>query len=73
MADKLKIIFMGTPDFSVPALRNLIANPRMHVVAVYTQPPRPAGRGQQIRPSPFNWLLMNIKSLFIPLKVSKKM
>lgn len=49
---RLNIIFMGTPDFSVPALRNLIANPHMNVVAVYTQPPRPAGRGQQVRPSP---------------------
>lgn len=54
MTDKLRIIFMGTPDFSVSALRNLIANPRMDVVAVYTQPPRPAGRGQQLRPSPIH-------------------
>lgn len=52
MTKTLKTIFMGTPDFSVPALRNLIANPRIEVVAVYTQPPRPAGRGQQLRPSP---------------------
>lgn len=49
---KLKTIFMGTPDFSVAALRNLIANPSIDVIAVYTQPPRPAGRGQQLRPSP---------------------
>jgi methionyl-tRNA formyltransferase len=52
MIEKLKIIFMGTPDFSVPALRNLIANLRMQILAVYTQPPRPAGRGQKLRPSP---------------------
>lgn len=52
MIKKLKTIFMGTPEFSVAALRNLIANPRIDVVAVYTQPPRPAGRGQQVRPSP---------------------
>lgn len=50
--DKLNIVFMGTPDFSAPALRNLIANPKFKVVAVYTQPPRPAGRGQQLRLSP---------------------
>ena len=50
--DKFKTIFMGTPDFSVAALRNLIANPAIDVIAVYTQPPRPAGRGQQLRPSP---------------------
>lgn len=48
----LRIVFMGTPDFSVAALRNLIANPAMDVMAVYTQPPRPAGRGQAMRPSP---------------------
>lgn len=50
----LKTIFMGTPDFSVAALRNLIANPSFDVVAVYTQPPRPAGRGQQLKPSPIH-------------------
>lgn len=48
----LKVVFMGTPDFSVAALENLIANPRLQVIAVYTQPPRPAGRGQQLRLSP---------------------
>lgn len=53
---KLKIIFMGTPDFSVPALKNLIANKSMDVIAVYTQPPRPAGRGQQLRLSPVQML-----------------
>ncbi len=41
---------MGTPDFSVPALRALHA--AHEVVAVYCQPPRPAGRGQKPRPCP---------------------
>ncbi len=41
---------MGTPDFSVPALEAVAA--AHEVVAVYTQPPRPAGRGQKDRPSP---------------------
>lgn len=45
----MKIVFMGTPDFSVPALRALAA--RHEVVCVYTQPPRPAGRGKQDRPT----------------------
>lgn len=40
---------MGTPDFAVPALRALAAHHQ--VVAVYSQPPRPAGRGQKERPS----------------------
>ena len=46
----MKIIFMGTPDFSVPILKALAA--RHDVVCVYSQPPRPAGRGKQDRPSP---------------------
>jgi methionyl-tRNA formyltransferase len=41
---------MGTPEFSVPALAALAA--RHEIVAVYCQPPRPAGRGQKDRPSP---------------------
>ncbi len=45
----MKVVFMGTPDFSVPALRAVAA--AHEVVAVYCQPPRPAGRGQQLRPS----------------------
>lgn len=46
----MRIIFMGTPDFSVPALRALAA--RHQIVAVYSQPARAAGRGQKPRPSP---------------------
>ena len=45
-----RIIFMGTPDFSVPVLEALAAE--HEVVAVYCQPPRPAGRGKKDRPSP---------------------
>ena len=46
----MKIIFMGTPDFSVPVLEALH---QVHeIVAVYCQPPRPAGRGKADRPSP---------------------
>ena len=47
----LNIIFMGSPEFAVPALEGLIHS-RHHVSAVYSQPPRPAGRGQQLRPCP---------------------
>ncbi len=47
----LRIIFMGTPDFAVPCLSELIGAGRA-VAAVYTQPPRAAGRGQQKRLSP---------------------
>ena len=46
----MKIIFMGTPEFSVPVL-DAVAQ-QHEIVAVYTQPPRPAGRGKADRPSP---------------------
>jgi methionyl-tRNA formyltransferase len=45
----MRVIFMGTPEFAVPALEALHA--AHEVVAVYTQPPRPAGRGKKDRPS----------------------
>lgn len=51
----MRIIFMGTPDFAVPALAALIASEH-EVVAVYSQPPRPAGRGLKLTPSPIHQL-----------------
>jgi methionyl-tRNA formyltransferase len=46
----MKIIFMGTPEFSVPILQALA---KAHdIVCVYCQPPRPAGRGKALRPTP---------------------
>jgi len=47
----LRVIYMGTPDFAVPPLSELIAAGH-DVLAVYTQPPRPAGRGMVARKSP---------------------
>ena len=47
----LKIVFMGTPEFSVPTLNLLIKN-KFNVVKVYTQPPKKSKRGQKINPSP---------------------
>ncbi|RPF72328.1 methionyl-tRNA formyltransferase [Aurantiacibacter spongiae] len=47
----MRIIFMGTPDFAVPTLDALV-DAGHRVVAAYTQPPRPAGRGKKARPSP---------------------
>lgn len=47
----MRIAFMGTPDFAVPTLDALLAAGH-EVVAVYTQPPRPAGRGKALLPSP---------------------
>jgi len=50
MSASLSIVFAGTPEFSVPALAALAASEH-RVVAVYTQPDRPAGRGQQVATS----------------------
>lgn len=47
----MRIIYMGTPDFAVPALEAL-RDAGHEIVAVYSQPPRPAGRGKALRPSP---------------------
>ncbi len=47
----LRLVFMGTPDFAVPTLLEIVA--RGHeVAAVYTRAPRPAGRGMALQPSP---------------------
>jgi methionyl-tRNA formyltransferase len=47
----MRIVFMGTPEFSVPVLDALV-HAGHKVAAVYCQPPRPAGRGKKPRPSP---------------------
>lgn len=47
----MRVIFMGTPDFAVPTL-NALVQAGHEVAAVYTQPPRRAGRGKKLSPSP---------------------
>ena len=47
----MRLVFMGTPDFSVPALQALVKGGH-DVVGVFTQPDRPAGRGKKLKPSP---------------------
>ncbi len=47
----MRCVFMGTPDFSVPVLDALVAAGH-EIACVYCQPPRPAGRGKQPRPTP---------------------
>lgn len=49
--DAPRIVYAGTPDFAVPALRRLIES-NANVVAVYTQPDRPAGRGRALMAGP---------------------
>lgn len=66
---KLKVVFMGTPEFSVPTLKKLIAE--AEVLAVYTQPDKPVGRGLQMQPSPVKKIaLENNIPVFTPEKVS---
>lgn len=47
----MRVIFMGTPEFSVPVLDALVQAGH-EIAAVYCQPPRPAGRGKKDRPTP---------------------
>lgn len=47
----LNVVFMGTPEFAVPSLAEIVANGH-NVIRVYTQPPRPSGRGQKLTKSP---------------------
>ena len=60
----MRILFAGTPEFAVPALR-LLLNSNHDIVAVYTQPDRPAGRGRKLQASPVKELAV---SAGIPLK-----
>ena len=65
----MRIIFMGTPDFAVPALVAL--HEAGHEIAcVYTQPPRPAGRGKKLRPSPVQ---ATAEKLSIPVRSPKSL
>ncbi|WP_448574770.1 methionyl-tRNA formyltransferase [Thermomicrobium sp.] len=52
MESKLRLVFFGTPEFAVPALRTLAAQSDFAVVLVVTQPDRPAGRGRGLQPPP---------------------
>lgn len=65
----LKVVFMGTPDFSVPALEAIHAAGH-EVLAVYAQPPRPAGRGLAERPSPVH---AKATALGIPVRTPRSL
>ncbi|MGM0593166.1 MAG: methionyl-tRNA formyltransferase [Pseudomonadota bacterium] len=51
MSQPLNIVYAGTPEFAATALQALIDSPH-HLIAVYTQPDRPAGRGRKLKASP---------------------
>jgi len=56
--EKLKIIFAGTPDFAAAALQKII-DAQYEIIAVYTQPDRPSGRGRKLKPSPVKALALD--------------
>ena len=53
----MRVIFMGTPEFAVPSLEQLLLN-HYRLIAVYTQPDKPAGRGRTFVPSPIKKLAL---------------
>jgi len=57
MTEPLRIVFAGTPEFAAGHLKALLDSPHQ-IVAVYTQPDRPAGRGQKLMPSPVKQLAL---------------
>lgn len=57
MTQPLRIVFAGTPEFAAEHLKALLTG-RHRVIAVYTQPDRPAGRGQKLTPSPVKQLAL---------------
>jgi methionyl-tRNA formyltransferase len=68
MSSKLKFVFMGSPDFSLAALKSLHEN--YSVVGVVTQPDRAAGRGRELKPPPVKTLALE---LGIPLIQPEKL
>tara|TARA_Y100001934_G_scaffold41797_1_gene50195 strand:+ start:21175 stop:22155 length:981 start_codon:yes stop_codon:yes gene_type:complete len=68
----LRLAFMGTPEFALPSLASLV-KARYEIAAVYTQPPRPAGRGQKERFSPVHtWAADNGLSVRTPKSLLEK-
>ncbi len=65
----MRIVFAGTPDFSVPVLQALLDS-KHAVVGVYSQPDRPAGRGRKLRPGPVKQLALQYDiPVFQPLSL----
>jgi len=64
----MRVIFMGTPEFSVPALEALAA--QHQVACVYSQPPRPAGRGKELRKSPVH---QRAEALGLPVRTPARL
>ncbi|WP_339671119.1 methionyl-tRNA formyltransferase [Dasania marina] len=59
MSLRLQLIFAGTPDFAASHLQALLDDDQHDIIAVYSQPDRPAGRGKKLKPSPVKALALN--------------
>ena len=68
MSHRLRVIFAGTPDFAASHLQALLDDGRHDIVAVYSQPDRPSGRGKKLKPSPVKQVALdNHISVYQPL------
>lgn len=68
----MRIVYMGTPRFAVPALARLLATPRFEVAAVVTQPDRPRGRSLQMQPCPVKELaVQHGRAVLTPDKIGE--
>jgi methionyl-tRNA formyltransferase len=68
---KVRILFLGTPEFAVESLQRLISDNHFDIVGVVTQPDRPAGRKMQLKPSPVKELaLKNGLKVYTPESVN---
>jgi methionyl-tRNA formyltransferase len=65
----MRLAFMGSPEFAVPALRGLVAAGH-EIAAVYAQPPKPAGRGQRETPCPVHAAAL---ALDLPVRTPKRL
>ena len=65
----MRLAFLGTPDFAAPSLAELVAAGH-ELAMVYAQPPRPRGRGQEVRPSPVQALA---ERLALPVRTPASM
>lgn len=66
--DKLRVIFMGTPDFAVPCLEAL--KDKVNLITIVTQPDRPRGRGHKLTPSPVKvWALKHQIPILQPERI----
>lgn len=73
MKNKIKVIFFGTPDIGVKSLDYLYNSDKIEVLAVVTQPDKPAGRGKHLRPSPIKvYALDKNLPLYQPKSIRKE-